>query len=147
MIITLEAKMKTIPKKNIIIILVAVLVYAFIFTVLAYIITNSGYISSHNSVRSLSLWKIGGILLSLYTLTTPWRWQKKIISSANQQNLSSRAIWGVLILFCFVPFIAPLIYGLFLLFLGLSFREFCYFVALSVAGAFVWSIYNLRRNP
>ena len=143
---TEQAKMQTIPKKNIMIMLIVLLIYALIFGILGYIIDRFGGVSSHISEQSLSLWKVGGILLSLYTLTTPWRWQTKIISRANQRNMSARQIWGMLILFCFAPFIAPLIYGLMLLFLGISIIEFYYFVALSVAGTLVWSVYNLRKS-
>jgi hypothetical protein len=141
-----RAKFQTIPKKNLIVIFIAVVVYALLVAVLAFVIAKAGYVSSQMSKQSLTVWKIVGILLSLYTLTTPWRRQKKIISRANQPNLTVRQIWGVLILFGFIPFIAPLIYGLVLLFWGLSFLEFCYFVAISVVGALTWLLYNLRKN-
>jgi uncharacterized membrane protein YozB (DUF420 family) len=141
-----QAKLQAIPKKNIIIMLIAVTVYALLFVAIAFLINKVGDESSQMSKQSLTNWKIVGILLSLYTLTTPWRWQKKIVSRANQQNMAARQIWGMLILFCFVPFIAPLIYGLVLLFWGLPFLEFYYFVALSVLGALTWSAYNLRKN-
>jgi hypothetical protein len=143
---TEQAKMQTIPKKNIIIMLIVLLIYALIFGILGYTIDRLGSVSSHISAGSLSTWKVGGILLSLYTLTTPWRWQKKLNSLTNRQNVTSHQIWGVLILFCFVPFIAPLVYGLMLLFLGISIIEFYYFVALSVVGALLWSFYNLRKS-
>jgi len=143
---TEEAKLQTIPKKNIIIMLIAAIIYAVLFVILAFVIDKAGDVSSQMSKQSLTIWKIVSILLSLYTLTTPWRWQKKIISRANQRNMSARQIWGMLILFCFVPLIAPLIYGLGLLFWGLSFVEFYYFVASSIVGALAWSIYNLRKN-
>ena len=136
----------TIPKKNIIIILVAVLVYALLFVGIVFAIDKSHYVSGNISTEFLSTWKVAGIVLSLYTLTTPWRWQKKLNSLTTQQNVSARQIWGVLILFCFVPFIAPLIYGLVLFFQGLSIFEFYYFVALSVVGALIWVGYNLRKN-
>src|SRR4030095_9143051 len=109
---TEDAKLQTIPKKNIIIILIVLLIYALIFGILGYTIDKFGRVSSQLSAESLSIWKVGGILLSLYTLTTPWRWQKKLDSLINRQNITSRQIWGVLILFCFVPIIAPLVYGL-----------------------------------
>ena len=138
-----EAKLQTIPKKNIIVVLIAVVIYVLLFVVIGFLV---GDISSQMSKQSLTNWNIVGIVLSLYTLTTPWRWQKRIISRLNQQNITARQIWGMLILFCFVPFIAPLIYGLELLFWGLSFAEFCFFAALSIVGALAWSIYNLRMN-
>jgi hypothetical protein len=141
-----QAKMVTIPKKNIIIMLILLLIYALIFGILGYTIDKLGGVSSHISAQSLSIWKVGGILLCLYTLTTPWRWQSKLYSLINRQNSTSRQIWGMLILFCFVPFIAPLVYGLVLLFLGISIIEFYGFVALSVAGALLWSFYNLRKS-
>jgi hypothetical protein len=141
-----ETQLQTIPKKNIIIMLIAVVGYGLFFIAIAFLIHKGGDISSQMSKQSLTNWKIVGILLSLYTLTTPWRWQKKIAFRINQQNLTSRQIWSMLLLFCFVPFIAPLIYGLVLLSWELSFVEFFYFVALSVLGALAWSIYNLRMN-
>lgn len=143
---TEEVILQTIPKKNIIIMLIVVVVYALLFAVLGFAIERVGDISSQMSEQSLVIWKIVGILLSLYTLTTPWRRQKKIISLANQHHMTARQIWGMLILFCLVPFIAPLVYGLVLLFWGLSLIEFYYFVVLSVASALVWSLYNLRKN-
>jgi len=141
-----ESKLQTIPKKNIVIILTVVVADALLFAVLAFVINKSGDVSSQMSKQSLTNWKIIGILLSLYVLTTPWRWQKRIISRVNQQNITARQVWGMLILVCFASFVAPLIYGLVLLFWGLSFVEFCYFVALSIVGALAWSIYNLRMN-
>jgi len=143
---TEEAKLRTIPKRNIIVIFIAVVVYAVIFAILAIVIDKLGGVSSQMSKQSLAIWKIVGILLSLYTLSTPWRWQKRIISRANRPNPHDRQILGMLIFFCYIPFTAPLLYGLVLLFWGLSLAEFYYFAALSVGGALAWSIYNLRKN-
>jgi hypothetical protein len=140
-----EAKLQMIPKKNILIIFCSVAVYALLFTSIAFLINKAGNASSQTPKQSLANWKIVGILLSLYTLTTPWRWQEKIIARINQHNANTRPVLGMLILFCFAPLIAPLIYGLVLFILGLSFVEFCYFVALSIVGASAWSIYNLRK--
>jgi len=142
-----QAKARTIPKKNLIIMFIVLLIYALIFGILGYTIHRFGGIASRLSIESLFFWKVGGILLSLYALTTPWRWQKQLNSLINRQNVTSRQIWGTLILFCFVPFIAPLVYGLMLLFLGISIIEFYYFVALSVVGALLWFVYNLRKSP
>lgn len=142
---TEAAKLRAIPKKYVIIMLIAVVVYSLLFVALAFVIDKVSGGSSQMSKQALSIWKIVGIFLSLYTLTTPWRWQKKIISLANQRNMTTRQIWGMLILFCFVPFIAPLLYGLVLLFWGLSFVEYCYFALLSIVAALAWSIYNLRK--
>jgi len=141
-----QAKTQTIPKKNIIIMLIVLLIYALIFGILGYAIHSFGGVASRLSTESLFIWKVGGVLLSLYTLTTPWRWQKKLNSLINRQNVTSRQIWGSLILFCFVPFMAPLVYGLMLLFLGISIIEFYSFVALSVVGALLWSVDNLRKS-
>ncbi len=141
-----EAKLQTIPKKSITIMLIAVVVYVLLFVAMAFAIHKVADISSQMSKQALINWKIVGVLLSLYTLTTPWRWRKRIVARANQQNTTAHQIWGMLILFCFVPFIAPLLYGLVLLFWGSSFAEYCFFAALSVIGALAWSIYNLRRN-
>jgi hypothetical protein len=143
---TNETKLQAIPKTNIVIILVAVVVVALFFATLIYVIDTTGDISSQMSKQSLANWKIIGILLSLYTLTTPWRWQNRIISRANQHDMPARQIWGMLLLFCYASFVAPLIYGCVLFFWGLSFVEFCYFVALSIVGALAWAIYNLRQN-
>jgi len=144
--ITKDAKLQSIPKRNIIIVLIVVVVYVLIFTSLAFVIVQVGGITSQMSKQSLTIWKIVSIPLLLYTLSTPWRWQKRIIARANQPNLHDRQILGMLIFFCFVPFTAPLIYGLVLLFWGLSLTEFYYFAALSVVGALAWSVYNLRKN-
>lgn len=140
-----EINPQAIPKKYIIAILIAVVVVALFFAALAFTITKTGDITSQMPKQSLAIWKIVGILLSLYALTIPWRWQDRIISRAIQHNITVHQVWGMVILFCYASLVAPLLYGCVLFFLGLSFVEFCYFAALSIVGALIWSVYNLKQ--
>jgi hypothetical protein len=140
------AIMQSISKKNVAIIITAVMLYALIFATIALAIDKLQINPNPISAGSLSVWKVIGIILSLYTLTTPWRWRKRLDSLLNKPKMSARRIWGNLILFCIIPFIAPLLYGLVLFFMGMSIAEFCFFIALSIAGVLLWAQYNLRMS-
>ena len=137
--------MDTISKKKIAIILIGVVVYALIFAVLVYAIDYSHNVSSQISPEWLSIWRGVGIIYSLYVLTTPWGKRIRIISLIQlcQTNLQ---IWSVLLLFCFVPLIAPILVGLVLFFMGMSISEFYFFDGASVLAGLIWGIYNLRNR-
>ena len=146
--ITMEdVTMQTIPKKYFAFVLAAVLFASLVFVMIAQLVFKSQAQDGFISGKSISTWIAGGILLSLFALSTPWRWQKRFLSSSTEtDSTSTRRIMAYFILFCYVPLIAPLLYGLVLFFSGLSMTVFYSFVALSITGALVWSVYNLMKN-
>jgi len=134
-------------KKYFAYLLIAVLFASFIFITLAVLIHKYSAQPSIISVNSFIFWEVGGIVLSLYAISTPWRWQNRFFStSSGPKKLSPRRIKGFFILFGYIPLISPHLYGLALLFLGLPIFHYYYFAIISIAGTLTWSIYYLIKG-
>jgi hypothetical protein len=139
--------MQTIPKKYFVFVLAAVLFASVVFMLVAQLILKSQTQEGFISGKSVYTWIAGGILLSLFALSTPWRWQRRLLSlSTGAGTISTRRIRAFFLSFSYIPLIAPLVYGLVLFMFGLPITVFYTFVALSIIGALVWSIYNLMPN-
>ena len=143
----LDVILLVIPKKYIAFTLVAVLFANLVFVVLAQLIYKFQWQETLISIKSSSAWTASGIIVSLYAITTPWRWQRKFLSYTFESNTTSiRRITGFLILFCYAPLLTPLLCGFALFGFGLLMPQFYYFVTISVVATLVWGVYNLKKN-
>jgi len=139
--------MKTIPKKYFAYLLIAVLFVSIIFITIAVLIHKYLAQPSFISANSFIFWEVGGIVLSLYAISTPWRWQNRFLSTSSEpKEISIRQIKAFFFLFSYIPLISPLLYGLALLYVGLPIARYYYFVIISIAGALTYSIYNFKKG-
>jgi hypothetical protein len=140
----IEPTIQTIPKKNIVFLLLGVVTTAVVFLILVLAIERLQIDKEYVSPQSLSIWKVMGLILSVYAVTTPWRWQKKFSVGAVRSGTTTRPIVGMLLIF-YGSLASPLLYGLVLYFWGLPLVEYYYFAGVSIAGALAWGVYNLRK--
>jgi hypothetical protein len=138
--------MQTIPKKKIVIGIIFTIAWTLLFSIVVFWITKvqTGY--EIVPFGSLLLWKIIAAFFTLYDLFVPWQWKKRFKSMSVKQNITPKRENSFLILFCFTPFIAPILFGGILVFLGIPFSEYLYFVGAFVLGILVWGTYNLRMS-
>lgn len=130
--------MQTIPKKKIIILIIYIIVLAFIFSLTAYFVVKGNGQDEAIPFGNLTLWIFIAVLFSLYALAKPWSCKRKFESWSAKQTMTSQRINGFLILNCFAQFVAPLLYGLILVFWGLSISGYLFFSASTVLDVIVW---------
>ena len=144
--------MQTFPKKKIIILLIAEIIYAVIFLVLAQLLIifppstgaiSSGWLSFWNVV---AIFEVGYACVCLWT--RPFKWLKRYSSLPPRKNSFIRRVspdTSVLIL-CFWFLISPNLCGLILFLMGMPIYEFYFFMGASLVMAFTWCLYNIRKD-
>jgi hypothetical protein len=75
---------------------------------------------------SLYLWKLIAAFFAAYALVRPWGWKNKFQSLSERQKITPKGENSFLMLFCYLNFIAPVIYGMVLIFWGISFSVYLY---------------------
>jgi hypothetical protein len=124
--------------------------HTLLFMILGYLINRFPMDSSHISAQALSILEVVCALLSVYTLTRPWvlpqRYLKRVAARFPDTEVSSRQLNGLLLLFVYVPLVAPCLYGIVLMFWGMPVTYFYFFAGASIATALAWGVYNLSRS-
>jgi hypothetical protein len=141
--------MQTYPKKQIIFLTIGLIVHTLLFMIVGYLVNKFPSDMSYISVQDLSICEVVFALLSLYTLTRAWVLCQRILKRRAARlpgtEISGRQLTSFLLLFVYVPLIAPCIYGLVLMFLGMPLTYFYFFTGSSIAAGLVWAGYNLSR--
>ena len=138
--------MQTISKKKFVIGVIFTIAFALLFSIVVFGITKVQTDYEQVPFGSLLLWKIVAVLFTIYDLFIPWLWKKRYQSMSAKQKMTPKRENGFLILFCFIPFVAPLLFGAILVFFGIPFSEYLYFVGASILGIIVWGTYNYRMS-
>jgi hypothetical protein len=145
--------MQTFPKKKIIILLIAEIIYALNFLVIAQL--QASFLSSTGTISSgwLSFWKVVAIIevgyACVWLWTRPFKLLKRYSSLPPRKNSFIRRVSPDtrVLLLCFCFLISPDLYGRILFLMGMPIYEFYFFAGVSLAMTLAWSIYNLRINP
>ena len=144
--------MPAFTKKQIIIFMVGIVLYALLFTALVQFMNLDRSTTGFIPVEWLPAVEISAVILSVYTIVEVWTFPERVrrrINARPPRVITSRRRFSpgtgfLLIMFGFL--ICPNLYGLVLFFMGMPAKGFYYFAGISVVGGLAWGIYTLRTN-
>jgi hypothetical protein len=142
----------TFSKKQIIILMIAIIIYTLILVGIVQILDKTRSPSDFVPVKGLSYLEIFAIILSLYTTVDIWRFPERVqrrVNARPPQIVTARRRFkpGTAILMMIGAFLlAPALYGLVVFFMGMPATGFYYFAGLSVVAGSAWGIYTLRKS-
>jgi hypothetical protein len=103
------------------------------------------------SAKDLNVFKIGGILFSLYAIIAPWFFEsfflplfrKNVVQNPVRRRVSPETL---ILLMSYTMLFSIVMVGELLFDLGLPIAQVNYFFGTGILGALVWFIYTLRKG-
>jgi hypothetical protein len=141
----------TFSKKQIIILIGAVIIYTWIVVSIVQILDRTRSPSDFIPVNGLSYLEIFAVMLSLYTVVDMWRFPERVqrrVNARPPQVVTRRRRFkpGTGILMMMGAFLeAPALYGLVLFFMGMPAIGIYIFAGISVVAGLAWGFYTLNR--